>query len=562
MNRTLRTHMRLTLVLASAALVVSSVVACGTQPGTSLPRDADALPDAPDVPHLDDGASAVDAPGPGGDDADEVEDADADAQPPDRDVDDEELPLPPPVPPPVLDPVPLASCGPRLVREISGGWPTLEPGDVRFSPNSQLLLISQDGMWGDRVLRLGGAAWLTPEPMSSQPLAIYFDDAWSVGLRATRSRDTVQMVTAPPQWTVSNLPHDGTRAPLVAMAVSPSGRFVATTAFQERGYLVEVWRVPERVPFMTERIVTESDHAVPSIHGGSLVFSPDDRFLLAAVPQSGDLIRLNLDTGARDEIAAHTVRDPDTADDDDPPLIWDGPAVFDALISGDGAYAVTSGTDGVVRRWSMTDLRPVGSPLAATYQVLNLSRFAPHVGTVPMALASDHRTFAYVPRLGFVVLHDTVRDEELARLEFDDAVFVDEIFHGLEDDAVGGLAINAEGTMLAMVSMLGARVWACPEVDLDAAVPLRPLPVSIQVEPTSIEETRWVAVVATDLGDEHIFVTRFTYEGGHSWEAGGLFRRNSPFNVAEGASEVVIRAEVSTEFGYGSATMVFDPNAP
>ena len=149
--------------------------------------------------------------------------------------------------------------------------------------------------------------------------------------------------------------HHGHPGPVMSVAVSPDGRFVATGGMARRHRLFELNDIfgPVRTDHVAAIFTFPDSELVHAINGlappvNRVVFSPDRRFLITGAG-------IMLGGGPAEPGLTNAVVW--SVEDGTPVRVFDvgSERVNDVAITPDGEFAVTASSDGTVKLWNMSD---------------------------------------------------------------------------------------------------------------------------------------------------------------------------------------------------------------
>lgn len=397
------------------------------------------------------------------------------------------------------------------------------PGLFAFAPQGGLLVRS--ARYGERVayrLRDGAALfWLTQnleEGSLSEDWAVYADEATSdegqthLALRALVTERALDQ-SAP-------------LLPSSAPALSADGRFAVVMACEDERATLWRWEAGGAL----EAVSSFDDPGCAQWHPRAQVaLTPDGRAALAPHARSGALSRFDLTTGQRHVVEAHAPLSEEFA--------WPYTrAIIDISVHPSGREVATLGADGVVRRWSLPELSPLGEALPAGSVEVNLNSYLPSVAAV-VAWSPDGSVLAHTDPSGALALRD---GETMAPLRvLPRPAPQGERAEGLVGDGLLGVAFGPGMDQVALSGEAGVSLWRCAGAAPEPAG--APLEVRLQ-GPARVRVGEEARFVATHIGTDHLHGHAFFVDGAPMGPA-STFREQVWTFDAPGTYEVEVQLE-------------------
>lgn len=286
-----------------------------------------------------------------------------------------------------------------------------------------------------------------------------------------------------------------------------------------------------------------------------VTFGPSEDIVVVGVPSTGELHVIDVAAETETVTPVHTLPT-------ETPLTFVQPsALLDMATDDSGALLVTTGGDGLLRRFKLPGLIEVGEPIEVGVVAVNLSVYASPRMSSPVAVSPDGEVIAAITRWvlnedqteelerSVPVLLDAASGDELMRLTVDVGVEPSEIQWDDADRAVG-LSFSPSGGALIGRFGAGIGMWACEGFNAPTAA----APLAVLLDgPLSATVGDEVTFTATHLGSDALHAHTFYLDGEMLWGSGGL-ERTATFTLSE-AGEHELTVVVDDGAATGSTSM-------
>jgi hypothetical protein len=293
-----------------------------------------------------------------------------------------------------------------------------------------------------------------------------------------------------------------------------------------------------------------------------VAFGPSEDVVVVGVPTTGAVHIVDIANETETITQVHVMPEA-------PPLPFvDSAALLDMAIGQQGALLVTTGGDGLLRRFKLPGMVPAGDPIGVGAVAVNLSVYAMPRMASPVAISPDGAVIAAITpwvlnedmteqlERSVPVLLDASTGEELGRLDIDLELQPEAISWDDADRTVG-LAFSPSGR--ALVGRLGGgglALWACDGFVPPAAA----APLAVLLDgPRTVSVGQEVTFTATHLGSDALHAHTFYLDGEMLWGRGGL-GRTATFAFAEaGEHEVSVVIDDGATTGMASMPVSVAP---
>jgi hypothetical protein len=287
-----------------------------------------------------------------------------------------------------------------------------------------------------------------------------------------------------------------------------------------------------------------------------VTFGPSDDVVVVGVPTSGTVHVVDVAAGTESVTQAHTMPTPEENN------VVTSSALLGLATDASGSLLVTTGGDGLLKRFKLPGMVPAGEPLEVGVVAVNLSVYALPRMASPVAVSPDGDVIAAITPWvlnddetevlvrSLPVLLDAGTGEVIETLDVGIEVQDPDLWWDDGDRAVG-FAFSPSGGALIGRFGGGLALWACE--DFTTPSPAAPLSVLLQ-GPDTVTVGEEVTFTATHLGSDALHAHTFLLDGELLWGRGGL-ERTATWAFSE-AGEHEITVVVDDGASTGSASMM------